>query len=91
MVINFQVFFGPTCSYDLAPVVRYTFASWDIPVLSSAGRIMVFDNKVSQLCINNRTLGPIIFDESELKIASYGQNSAFSGSGSIKSFLPYVF
>ncbi|XP_055336545.1 atrial natriuretic peptide receptor 1-like [Paramacrobiotus metropolitanus] len=40
-----QVFFGPVCIYDLAPVVRFTNASWGIPILTSSGKSLVFDNK----------------------------------------------
>ncbi|XP_037573883.1 atrial natriuretic peptide receptor 1 [Dermacentor silvarum] len=39
-----DVFLGPTCSYVLAPVARYS-AEWDLPVLTSSGQNDNFDMK----------------------------------------------
>ncbi|XP_064471809.1 atrial natriuretic peptide receptor 1-like [Ornithodoros turicata] len=39
-----DVFFGPTCSYVLAPVARYS-SEWDLPVLTSSGQNDNFDVK----------------------------------------------
>ncbi|GAU91487.1 hypothetical protein RvY_03727 [Ramazzottius varieornatus] len=62
-----QVFFGPVCDYDLAPVVRYTNASWGIPVLTSGGRNSVFDNKTEYALLTRmngyyRQLGDIFLE-----------------------------
>ncbi|OQV25922.1 Atrial natriuretic peptide receptor 1 [Hypsibius exemplaris] len=62
-----QVFFGPVCDYDLAPVVRYTGASWGIPILTSGGRNSVFDNKTEYSLLTRmngfyRQLADVVLD-----------------------------
>lgn len=39
-----DVFLGPVCPYVLAPVARYT-SFWDVPHLTSAGQVSMFDDK----------------------------------------------
>ncbi len=32
-----DIFFGPVCDYALAPVARYAYDPWDIPIISTGG------------------------------------------------------
>lgn len=51
-----DVFFGPTCSYVLAPVARYS-SEWDLPVVTSSGQNDNFDVKHTNFRLLTRMNG----------------------------------
>lgn len=51
-----DVFLGPVCPYVLAPVARYT-SYWDVPHLTSAGQVSMFDDKNTTFRILTRMNG----------------------------------